>query len=98
MDKKNRKIKEAVAIKYSPYKDSAPKIIASGKGIVADNIIQKADQSNVPIHHDSSLAHALTELQIGQDIPPEVYEVVAQILLFVAHIDEKLGMNDEKYK
>lgn len=76
------KIKSAVAIVYHPNEE-APKIIASGKGILADKIIEKAKESDVPIHQDEKLTRTLSKLEIGDMIPPELYEAVAEILVFV---------------
>lgn len=84
MDRYNIKenIKSAVALEYDPS-DEAPKIIATGKGILAEKIIEKAKESNVPIHQDSKLAGTLSKLEIGDMIPPELYEAVAEVLVFV---------------
>ena len=79
---KKEKIKSAVALEYDPS-DEAPKIVATGKGILAEKIIEKAKESNVPIHQDSKLAGTLSKLEIGDMIPPELYEVVAEVLIFV---------------
>ena len=79
---KKEKIKSAVALEYDPS-DEAPKIVATGKGILAEKIIEKAKESNVPIHQDSKLAGTLSKLEIGDMIPPELYEAVAEVLIFV---------------
>ncbi len=86
--KKNEKskVKTAVAIAYDP-KDAAPTVIASGKGAVADKIIEKAKESDVPVHRDDKLAETLSKLDIGDMIPPELYEVVAEVLVFVDRMD-----------
>ena len=68
--------KTAVALAYEPG-DTAPKILATGKGEVADRIVEKAKESNVPLYKDNKLADTLSRLQIGDAIPPELYEVVA---------------------
>ncbi|MBR1476795.1 MAG: EscU/YscU/HrcU family type III secretion system export apparatus switch protein [Lachnospiraceae bacterium] len=81
------KIRTAVALEYNP-EDDAPKVIASGKGVLADKIIEKAKESDVPIHRDDKLADTLSRLEIGEMIPPELYEVVAEILLFVDSMDK----------
>ena len=81
------KKKQAIAIEYDPN-DAAPKIIASGQGIIADKIIEKAKESKVPIHKDGKLADTLSRLEIGEMIPPELYEVVAEILVFVDAMDK----------
>jgi len=85
MEKK--KIKEAAALKYSPQKGTAPEIVALGKGEIAEKIIEKAIESNVPLYEDAALAHTLNYMQIGDEIPRELYEVVAQIMVFVSQLD-----------
>ncbi|MCI7349169.1 MAG: EscU/YscU/HrcU family type III secretion system export apparatus switch protein [Ruminococcus sp.] len=80
-DKRRRSGAEssAVALKYSPEKDSAPVVVASGHGKVAERIIEIADESGVPIYRDDSAAALLTMLKIGEGIPPELYQAVAGI-------------------
>ena len=80
--KKKNTVKSAVALEYDPS-DEAPKIVATGKGILAEKIIEKAKESNVPIHQDSKLAGTLSKLEIGDMIPPELYEAFAEVLVFV---------------
>lgn len=89
MEKKEEDIrnKTAVALGYEPG-DKAPRIIAAGKGELAQKIIDKAKESNVPLHKDEKLAGTLSKLEIGDTIPPELYEVVAEILVFVDHMDK----------
>ena len=86
-DSKRNKVKQAIALEYNPSED-APKVIASGKGILAEKIIEKAKESDVPIHRDDKLADTLSRLKIGDMIPPELYEVVAEILIFVDSMDK----------
>ena len=87
MAEEKKKIRQAVALEYNPAED-APKVIASGRGIVAEKIIEKAKESDVPIHRDDKLADTLSRLEIGDMIPPELYEVVAEILVFVDSMDK----------
>ena len=82
---KEKKVKQAIALEYDP---SAPKVVASGRGILAEKIIEKAKESDVPIHRDDKLADTLSRLEIGEMIPPELYEVVAEILIFVDSMDK----------
>ena len=84
---KNKKVKQAVALEYDPA-DSAPRVIAMGRGALAEKIIAQAKQADVPVHRDDKLAETLSKLQIGEMIPPELYEVVAEILLFVDSMDK----------
>lgn len=88
VDGNNRKpIKKAAAIKYD-VTDQAPQVIAKGKGIVANNILEKASESDVAIYKDEELVDTLTKLDIGEYIPPELYKVVAEIMIFVSDLDK----------
>lgn len=78
--------KTAVALSYNPD-EMAPRIIASGKGYLADKILQKAKENQIPVHQDEKLANTLSKLNIGDYIPPELYEVVSEILIFVDNMD-----------
>ncbi len=78
--------KTAVALAYSPG-EAAPKIIATGKGHLAEKIIEKAKEEKIPFYQDNKLAKTLSKLEIGEMIPPELYEVVAEILVFVDDMD-----------
>ena len=84
MDRYGKKepVKSAVALEYNPN-DDAPKIIATGKGLLAEKIVEKAKEANVPVHQDAKLAGTLSKLEIGDMIPPELYEAVAEVLVFV---------------
>ncbi|MEE3392988.1 MAG: EscU/YscU/HrcU family type III secretion system export apparatus switch protein [Lachnospiraceae bacterium] len=84
---KNTSDKEAIALGYDPG-DEAPKVLASGRGHIAEKIIDKAKESNVPIHEDKKLADSLSQVEIGEFIPPELYKVVAEVLVFVDSMDK----------
>lgn len=84
---KKQEEKTAVAIAYEPG-EAAPKILATGKGAVAEKIIETAKESKVPLYKDNKLADTLSKLKIGDMIPPELYEVVAEILVFVDDMDK----------
>lgn len=93
---KENKPKVSVALEYTPGEE-APKIIASGKGVLAEKIIEKAKEADVPIYEDSKLANTLSKLEIGDMIPPELYGVVAEILVFVDDCDRIRGkMNKQR--
>lgn len=91
------KKRQAIALEYDPD-DAAPRVIASGQGILADKIIEKAKESNVPVHQDGKLADTLSRLEIGDMIPPELYEVVAEILVFVDAMDKIKAKMDKAGK
>lgn len=82
-----RKPTQAVALEYDSA-DNAPKVIAMGRGALADRIIEKAKDSNIPVHRDDKLAETLSKLEIGDMIPPELYSAVAEILVFVDSMDK----------
>ena len=84
------KEKTAVAVAYNPG-EVAPKILAVGKGEVAERIIETAKENDVPFYQDNKLAETLSRLQTGDTIPPELYEVVAEILVFVDDMDRMKG-------
>jgi len=87
MAKEEPKIKQAIALEYDPEKE-APVVLASGRGALAERIIEKAKENKVPVHQDGKLADTLSKLEIGDMIPPELYEVVAEILVFVDSMDK----------
>ena len=92
--KKSDADKTAVAISYEPG-EAAPKILATGKGKVAEKIIETAIENKVPTYKDNKLASTLSKLQIGDMIPPELYEVVAEILVFVDDMDRMKAKLDQ---
>lgn len=83
---KQEKEKQAVALSYEPGEE-APKIVAVGKGQLAEKIVAAAKESDVPIYRDDKLVKTLSRLEIGENIPSELYEVVAEILVFVDDMD-----------
>ncbi|MBW7461827.1 EscU/YscU/HrcU family type III secretion system export apparatus switch protein [Paenibacillus sepulcri] len=84
-------IKKAVALKYEPGERSAPVVIAKGNGTIAEAILSKAAENGIPVQHDSSLVEVLSKLDIDQEIPPELYTLVAEILSFVYRSDRRAG-------
>lgn len=82
--------KKAAALRYKPEKDSAPKLVAKGKGKIAEKIIQIAREYNVPIKDDPQLIEVLSTLDLYQEIPPELYRAVAEILVFVYRMTKKV--------
>ncbi|MFV0441705.1 MAG: EscU/YscU/HrcU family type III secretion system export apparatus switch protein [Lachnospirales bacterium] len=81
------KNKKAIALKYD--KDTvAPEVVAKGAGHVAEKILEIAKDKEIPIYEDAQLADELANLDLGENIPPELYEVVAKILIFIGDIDK----------
>ncbi|GAB4273148.1 EscU/YscU/HrcU family type III secretion system export apparatus switch protein [Thermincola ferriacetica] len=82
-------IKKAVALEYKPGLQDAPQVVATGQGLVAENIVRLAKEYNIPVEEDPVLVDALRVLQLGEEIPPELYRVVAEILVFVMDLDKE---------
>jgi flagellar biosynthesis protein len=86
--KKEDKVKKAVALKYDRGKDEAPKVTAKGRGAVADKILALAREHKIPIEQDSTLMEALYRLDINEEIPEELYQVVAELLAFIYRMNK----------
>ena len=82
------KQKKAVALKYNKGKDSAPKIVAKGKGYIAEKIIEAARENNVPLYEDKNLSQVLEALDLDTEIPPELYRAVAEVLAFIYKLNK----------
>ena len=80
-DHKPRKV--AAAVKYDAKKDRAPRVTAKGFGAIAEKIIERALAANVPLREDPDLAAALAKLPLGEEIPPNLYKAVAEVLAFL---------------
>lgn len=83
--------KEAVSLRYNPPEDNAPVVTASGKGWIAEKIVSIAERHGVPIEKNEALTAALIKLNIGDEIPPELYETVAVLINYVLKIDQKFS-------
>jgi len=86
---KKDEVKSAIALKYDAEEDIAPKVIAKGDNYIAKNIVEKAEELDIPIYRDEKIVHQLKNLEINDNIPQELYEAVAQILLFITKLDKK---------
>ena len=81
-DKKKDPTRAAV-IRYDKENDRAPTIVAQGRGEVAEKIIAKAKEHDIPMQEDALLLENLLELDLGNNVPPQLYQVVAEVLLLV---------------
>lgn len=77
------KRKQAVALRYTPEERDAPYVVAAGLGPLAERIIAAAREHGVPVYEDPKLVAALAQVDVGRDIPPELYLAVAEVLAFV---------------
>jgi len=85
-EKNLRRRLKAAALKYDPS-EVAPKVVAKGAGLVAEKIIEKGRDANLPVYKDEKLTEELVRLELGEYIPQELYDVVAQVLVFISDLD-----------
>lgn len=74
--------KKAVALKYDENRNAAPVIVASGMGYLAEKIVEVANDNGVPVYEDNSLATVLTQLNLGSEIPEELYQAIVDIYAY----------------
>lgn len=82
----SRKSGKAVALKYD-QSSGAPHVIASGMGFVAEKMVEVAEDNGVPVYEDNSLATMLAQLQLGQPVPPELFQAIVQIYVYFLKFD-----------
>lgn len=89
MDEKDKDLK-AVALKYEMEKDRAPRVVAKGKGEIAQKIIEVAKEHNIPLYEDKELSQVLEALDLDTEIPAELFRAVAEILAFIYRMNKKV--------
>ncbi|MDR1471813.1 MAG: EscU/YscU/HrcU family type III secretion system export apparatus switch protein [Synergistaceae bacterium] len=87
----DRRVRRAAALQYDESVDSAPKVIAKGRGRTAERIVETAREANIPIVEDAALVSALLVLELGDEIPVELYQSAAKILAFLRNLDRSGG-------
>lgn len=85
--------KKAVALKYQEDGQSAPKVVAKGKGQIAEKIMQKAKEFDVPIFQNRALAESLLNLDLDEQIPPNLYKAVAEVFVWLMKSEKKAQMS-----
>ncbi len=81
--------RQAAALRYEPKRDRAPTLIAKGQGALAEKLIELARQHDIPIRQDKNLLQILSRLDLNEEIPPQVYQVVAEILAFIYRLSDR---------
>ncbi len=87
----------AAALKYDSDFDEAPRVIAKGKGVIAKKIIEEARKNKIPLVEDRLLFEILYQLELGSEIPVEIYEPVAKILTFIYTMYRKRDRINERH-
>jgi len=81
--------KKAVALRYDPDQESAPRVVGKGQGVIAEKILEIARLHDIPIHEDPDLVEVLAALELGRLIPEELYGALAEILAFLYKLNGK---------
>lgn len=82
--------KKAAALQYRPGTDSSPALVAKGRGLIAEKILSLAREHGIPIHEDRNMVEILSTLSLYDEIPPELYKAVAEILAFIYKMNGRL--------
>ncbi len=83
--------KEAIALSYNPQENNGPVVTAKGKGKIAESILAKAKEHDVPIYEDPNLLQLLGQLDMNESIPEELYQAVAEVFAFIYRLDREYG-------
>lgn len=82
--------RKAAALKYKQGQDPAPRLVAKGSGWLAEKIIQSAKEHHIPLQEDPHLIEILSSLDMYEEIPPALYKAVAEILVFIYQMNNKV--------
>jgi flagellar biosynthesis protein len=93
--KKSINTNKAVALKYKIYEENAPKVIAKGKGELAKKIIQKAKIYDIPLFQNEVLTDMLLNVEVGEEIPPKMYNAVVEVFVWLYKLEEKAQLSKE---
>lgn len=85
---KDKENLQAIAIKYDKDSKKAPAIIASGKGKIAEDILQLAEENKIPMMQDKKLSKLLSSIKINAEIPAHLFKIVAEVLAFIFYIEK----------
>ena len=86
-----KKPRRAIALRYDQANDEAPTVVATGQGLIADKIVEKAKEAGVAVQENAGLAEALAQVELGTAIPEDLYPVVAEVLVWVNRMNRKRG-------
>jgi flagellar biosynthesis protein len=85
--KKDLEGQSVVALRYKDGEDDKPVIVAHGKGAVAERILELAKENDIPMQEDASLVNDLIDMDLGTNVPPQLYHVIAEVLIMLEEIE-----------
>lgn len=97
MEKPDKPLK-AVALSYDEEKAAAPQVLASGSGLIAESIIERAEAAGIYIQENPDLVELLAKVPVGEEIPPELYQTIAEVLAFVYSVNDRFKNKLEQKK
>lgn len=87
------KRKRAVALAYQAGKDPAPRVVAKGEGLIAEEILLRAKEAGIYVHQSPELLSLLVNLNLDDHIPPQLYRVVAELLSWIYKLEKKIDID-----
>jgi flagellar biosynthesis protein len=84
-----RRPQRATALRHEPGGEGAPRVVATGRGLIAERILDEAERAGVPVRRDSALAEALAALELGHEVPQELWVAVAEVLAWAYGLDSR---------
>lgn len=91
-DEKDKTRQKAVALRYEADRDSAPRVVAKGAGVIAERIIEVAREHGIHVHEDPDMVAILAKLDVDTLIPEGLYKAVAEVLAFVYKLNRRAGL------
>ncbi|MFU8689613.1 EscU/YscU/HrcU family type III secretion system export apparatus switch protein [Rossellomorea sp. FS2] len=88
---REQKRKAAVALGYDRTQDGSPRVIAKGKGLIAEEILKRAEEHDIPVQEDETLVDLLRQLDVKESIPEELYGAVAEVFAFIYRVDKSFS-------
>lgn len=86
-------MKKAVALAYKAY-ETAPKVVASGKGEIAQSIIEKAKKWNIPLFQNENLVNSMINLHLDEEIPPQLYDALVEVFIWLHQCETKAQLSN----
>ncbi|GAA0689057.1 EscU/YscU/HrcU family type III secretion system export apparatus switch protein [Marinobacterium maritimum] len=91
MSRKEEQERSAVALKYDPDAPGAPRVVAKGRGLIAEQILALAEEHDIHIHQSPELIEVLIRLELGEEIPEALYRAIAEVIAFAYGLREEIG-------
>lgn len=88
MEEVSQSLRKAVALRYRKSKDVAPRVTASGQGLIADAMIKRANDEGITLMEDPDLVNLLSKIPVGDTIPTNLYKAVSEVLAYVYNINK----------